>query len=248
MSGSSEPISPTLAATAARSWWDQHAVEYLEVHGPALKSRLQWGPEGWNEADLGLLGAVNGKRILEVGSGACQCSQWLAAEGAEAIATDISLQMLENAGSEIPRVCAESSSLPFANSFFDITFSSYGALPFVSNPVEVLKEWKRVTKSKIVFSVTHPFRWALRDDPNSLLIEKSYFDRTPYFERELGKISYIEFHRTIQDWVDIVQDAGLALERLVEPTWKDAPDWDGWSRKRGELIPGTLIVIAKIYE
>ena len=82
MSGSSELITPALAAAAARSWWDQHAFEYLDVHGPALKSRLQWGPEGWNEADLGLLGAVKGKRVLEVGSGACQCSQWLAMAGA----------------------------------------------------------------------------------------------------------------------------------------------------------------------
>jgi hypothetical protein len=97
-----------------------------------------------------------------------------------------------------------------------------------------------------VFSVTHPIRWALPDDPGpgGLTVQASYFDRTPYVELDpAGAVSYVEHHRTVGDRVREITAAGLALVDLVEPEWPKTNQqvWGGWSPLRGRLIPGTAI-------
>ncbi|HEY9251916.1 MAG TPA: hypothetical protein VIP06_04575 [Nocardioides sp.] len=58
--------------------WDRYADEYQATHGPFLgEAGFVWGPEGLTEADLGILGDISGKDVLELGSGACQCSRWV---------------------------------------------------------------------------------------------------------------------------------------------------------------------------
>lgn len=83
---------------AGRRWWDANAGEYLDEHGAFLgDDDFVWCPEGLREADARLLGDVAGRRVLEVGAGAAQCSRWLAAHGALAVATDVSGGMLRAA-------------------------------------------------------------------------------------------------------------------------------------------------------
>ena len=80
------------------------------------------------------------------------------------------------------------SALPFADGSFDLACSAYGALPFVADPVQVLREVRRVLRpgGRLVFSVTHPIRWAFPDEPGpeGLSVAASYFDRTPYVEQD----------------------------------------------------------------
>jgi hypothetical protein len=100
------------------------------------------------------------------------------------------------------------------------------------------------------FSVTHPIRWAFPDDPGpkGLRATRSYFDRTPYVEQDAaGHVLYAEHHRTLGDRVADLVNAGFVLERLVEPAWPDDADhvWGGWSRLRGRILPGTLILLAR---
>ena len=242
-------VSAASAAAAHRKWWDENASSYLAEHGEALAGRLQWGPEGVTEAELGLMGALSGKTVLEVGSGAGQCSQWLRSQGAEPITSDISFEMLKAGDPSLLKVQADGYLLPFADQSFDITFSSYGALPFLPNAPDVLREWARVTRERVIFSVTHPLRWALLDDPEDLTISRSYFDRSTYIERnEKNAVTYTEHHRTIGDWVSAIVGAGLSLEKIVEPEWPESntESWGAWSPKRGMLIPGTAIFVARV--
>ena len=99
---------------------------------------------------------------------------------------------------------------------------------------------------RFAFSVTHPIRWAMPDDPQEggLVVDSSYFDRTPYVEvDEAGTVRYVEHHRTLGDWVELLAGAGFALETLREPEWPPGHDrvWGGWGPVRGALIPGTAI-------
>lgn len=88
---------------AGRRWWDANAGEYLDEHGAFLgDDDFLWCPEGLRESEARLLGDVAGRRVLEVGAGAAQCSRWLAAHGALAVATDISAGMLA-AAAEVDR-------------------------------------------------------------------------------------------------------------------------------------------------
>jgi SAM-dependent methyltransferase len=149
-------------------------------------------------------------------------------------------------------VQADAAALPFADGSFDLACSAYGALPFVADPVRVLREVRRVLRpgGRFVFSVSHPIRWAFPDEPGpeGLTVSGSYFDRTPYVEQdEAGRAVYVEHHRTLGDRVRDVVASGFRLVDLVEPEWPawNGQEWGGWSPLRGNLIPGTAIFVCE---
>lgn len=252
------PAGQQESSRAQRSWWDAQADDYLHEHGTFLgDARFVWGPEGLTEAEAGLLGDVTGRRVLEVGSGAAQCARWLLAAGADPVALDVSGAMLRRGralgaadGLEVPMVQADATRLPFGDASFDLACSAYGGVPFVDDSAAVMREAARVLRpgGRWVFSVTHPLRWALRDDPGpeGLVVTSSYFDRTPYVEQdELGRATYVEHHRTLGDRVREVTAAGLRVLDVVEPEWPagNARTWGAWSPLRGRLVPGTAIFV-----
>jgi SAM-dependent methyltransferase len=254
---------PFETARANRDWWDVEADEYYAEHGSFLgDDDFVWGPEGLREAEAGLLGEVRGKTLLEIGAGAAQCSRYAARQGARVVATDLSAGMLRrgaalnrpftaSSGLSVPLAQCDATSLPFADHSFDIVFTAYGAVPFVADSAALMQQAARVLRpgGRFVFSTTHPIRWALPDDPGQagLTVTSSYFDRTPYLEREDGITTYVEHHRTMGDRVRELTAAGLSLIDLVEPEWPQENDqvWGGWSPFRGALIPGTAIFVCQ---
>jgi SAM-dependent methyltransferase len=241
---------------AARIGWDRMADEYQAEHGAFLGAAdFVWGPEGLREADAGLLGPVAGRRWLEVGGGAAQCARWIHAQGALVVALDVSARQLqhgrrlsEETGIGVPLLQADACRLPMADGSIDGAFSAYGALPFIADIRPALAELCRVLRpgSPWVFSVSHPVRWAFPDDPgpSGLTATGSYFDRRAYLEVVDGEVVYAEHHRTVGDWVAACVAAGFEIRSLLEPQWPADLDrtWGGWSRLRGERLPGTLIL------
>lgn len=254
-------VDAAVTERANRVDWDRSADDYQATHGAFLgDARFVWSPEGLDEAEAGLLGEVTGLRVLEVGCGAAQCARWLVDQGAEAVGLDLSHRQLQHArrldeatGIAVPTVCATASRIPFSNASFDLACSAFGALPFVADVHVVFAEVARVLRpgGSWVFSVTHPVRWMLPDDPSSegLRVVRSYFDRTPYVETdELGEVSYVEHHRTIGDWVRAVVGAGFLLRDVVEPSWPSGHDrvWGGWGPERGHMVPGTAVLVTQL--
>jgi SAM-dependent methyltransferase len=236
---------------ANRAWWDGWAAGYQETH-EAFLAGFVWGPEGLREDLAGLLGPVEGRDVLEIGAGAAQCSTWLTDRGARCVALDLSAAMLRHAPATTRRVQADAARLPLPDASFDVAFTAYGVFAFTPVADQVLADVARVLRpgGRWVFSVTHPFRWAFPDDPGEtgLRASLSYFDRRPYVERDpSGGVGYAEFHRTVGDWVRLLVAAGFRLLDLVEPEWPVDLDeeWDGWSRLRGERIPGTAIFVCQ---
>lgn len=259
-----KPVRATLSANeslrASRSWWDAEAGAYQAEHGAFLgDAEFLWCPEGLREADARLLGEVAGRRILEVGAGAAQCSRWLAAHGAHPVAVDVSQSQLAQAQSLDTRtgirtilVLADAQRLPFADECFDLACSAYGAVPFVADSGAVMREVARILRpgGRWVFSVTHPIRWSFLDDPGprGLTASTSYFDRSPYVEVDFdGRPTYVEHHRTLGDRVREIVAAGLVIDDLIEPEWPADHErsWGQWSKLRGELIPGTAIFLTR---
>ncbi len=247
---------------ANRHWWDGAADWYQHEHGEFLgDARFLWSPESVYEDDVQLLGPVKGRRVLEVGCGAAQCSRWLAAQGAQVVGFDLSARQLAHArriddalGLEPLRlVQADATVLPFADETFDIACSAFGAVPFVEDSATVMREAARVLRpgGRWVFAVPHPFRWCLPDDPGEggLRVRDSYFDRRAYVEQdEDGVATYVEHHRTLGDRVRELTAAGLLLRDLVEPEYPEDLDdrWGGgWSKLRGRLVPGTAIFVTE---
>ncbi len=252
-------VSDTESRIASRRWWDADADDYQDEHGAFLGDvDFVWCPEGLREADAGLLGPVTGRRVLELGCGAAAAARWLATQGAEVTAMDLSAGMLRHAalaadrsGVRVPLVLADALALPFADSAFDIVCTAFGALPFVADSGAVMAEVHRVLRpgGRWVFSITHPMRWIFWDEPGEegLIARNSYFDRRPYVEQDgAGVPGYVEQHRTLGDRVRELVGAGFVLDDLVEPEWPDGHEqiWGQWSPLRGRLFPGTAIFVA----
>lgn len=256
------PVDETESRTANGPDWDRYADEYQATHGEFLgDAGFLWGPEGVREDDLGALGDVAGKDVLEIGSGAGQCSRWVRTHGGRGFGLDLSHRQLQHSrrldeatGTAVPSVLATGTDLPFADASFDVVFSSFGALQFVSDLEQCLDEVVRVLRrpGRLVFSITHPTRWSFPDDPGEggLTATQSYWDRTPYVEVDdaTGLVSYVEHHRTLGDWVGLLARRGFMVRDLHEPEWPAGHDrvWGGWSRVRGTLTPGTAIFVATL--
>ncbi|WP_084252658.1 class I SAM-dependent methyltransferase [Devriesea agamarum] len=245
-------------SAAHRNFWDVEAPSYIAEHRHDLGDvELSWGPERLLERDAQLLGPLEELRrgrVLEVGCGAAQGSRWLLSQGIDVIGCDLSRGMLDQArrlddesGICVPTVQADILKLPFEDASFTHVFTSYGAFPFVADLDTALRQVARVLcdGGRFVASVSHPVRWAFPDDPSErgLRADRPYFDRTPYTEHdEQGRLSYSEHHRTLGDWVRHLVAAGFTIVDLVEPEWSPhARTWGGWSKVRGEILPGTAI-------
>lgn len=268
--GYDRPVGATETTTANRRWWDAEAEAYYAEHGAFLgDADLVWGPEGVREESLGVLGELEGRLVLEFGAGAAQGARYAADRGARVVATDLSMGMLrraaridaargdaapcseQEAGPMVPLAQADACALPFPDDTFDIVFSAYGAVPFVADGALLVRECARVLRpgGRLVFSTTHPIRWAFPDAPGEagLTATMSYFDRTPYSERSDAGLEYAEHHRTLGDRIRDIAAAGLRLVDLVEPEWpaENTATWGGWSPLRGRLLPGTAIFVCE---
>jgi SAM-dependent methyltransferase len=270
-------IAQQSAVAANRRWWDDEADTYQAEHGAFLAgvgdlseagaagaADFVWCPEGLREADVQLLGPLEGlagRRVLEIGCGAAQCGRWLARYGVKVVATDVSGGQLRHAQAAInaapdwpaPQlVQADAGALPMADASVDLAFSAFGAIPFVTDSAAVMREIARVVRpgGRWVFSTNHPMRWCMLDDPgpDGLVIERSYFDRGSYIERaEDGTAVYVESHRTIGDRIRELVAAGFRVLDVIEPEWPADHDriWGQWSPLRGKLFPGTAIFVAE---
>ena len=251
------PVTETESRRANGPDWDRYADEYQATHGEFLgDTGFVWGPEGLTEDVAGILGPVAGRDVLEVGSGAGQCSRWIRTQGGRSFGIDLSLRQLQHSrridlgsGVAVPSVLGTATALPFADDSFDVVFSSFGALQFVRDLDVAVAEAARVLRpgGRFAFSITHPTRWMFPDDPGEagLVASQSYWDRTPYVEvdEESGEVSYVEHHRTLGDWVTVLAGAGFRITTLLEPEWPAGHDrvWGGWSGTRGRFTPGTAI-------
>jgi ubiquinone/menaquinone biosynthesis C-methylase UbiE len=242
--------------------WDRYADEYQATHGGFLgDTGFVWGPEGMTEDEAGVLGPVDGRDVLEIGSGAGQCSRWVRRHGGRSIGLDLSLRQLQHSlridqesGIAVPSVLGTATDLPFADDSFDVVFCSFGALQFIADIEVAVAETARVLRpgGRFAFSITHPPRWSFPDDPSEagLTARSSYWDRTPYVEvdDETGLVSYVEHHRTLGDWVALLAGRGFRIVALLEPEWPADHDrvWGGWSRVRGLVTPGTAVFAADL--
>lgn len=145
-----------------RQLWNDWSDEYQEIHGPQLDTRpLAWGLWALPEAEVGALGDIRDKDVLELGCGGGQWSLFLAEAGAHPVGLDLSERQLAAAKrrmrSPYSLVHGDGEHLPFADATFDLVLSDHGAMSW-ADPYQTIPEVTRVTKpgGRLVFNASTP--------------------------------------------------------------------------------------------
>jgi SAM-dependent methyltransferase len=206
-------------------------------------STLERFGAGWQRAAehadlLSLLPPVDGARILDLGCGAGQLAHHLASVGAaEVIAVDLSERMLALARAQWahPRVTHRREAvetLVFAPGRFELIVSSL-LLHYVDDYrglVQRVADWL-TAGGVLVFSTEHPLYtarlpgdgWVLADDGRRTGWRIDHYADEGARNEEWFVSGVRKVHRTFGTLVNGLVDAGLAVERVIEPV----PD-EGW--------------------
>ena len=140
----------------------------------------------------------------------------------------------------------------FEDESFDVVVSVH-VMSYVERALECVREVRRVLVPGGVLgmSMHHPID-ASTSDAAPYGWNKPYFQvRTDWAWRSLGgeAAPFTSHHRTVADWFELVTEAGLRVERLLEPRPTEHVIWRGeeYSAKL-DWVPGTLIVVARRIE
>lgn len=240
-----------------RRRWDATAEEFqADIDLPVA---VNWDGFGdVTEADLGILGDVEDKRVLELGCGGGQCSVALAERGADVVGVDFSRSQLAFArelaadrGVDVEFLLADVTDLGmFPDGAFDVAFNAF-VYQWVGDLAGALAEARRVLVpgGQFAFALDHPlFRVA---DSETHAIEDSYFETGRRVYPDEGQdADLIVHHRTVSEVVNAVLDGGFELESLHEPGSADPDDYrhDPWGLHSPELrakLPFSLVVDAR---
>jgi SAM-dependent methyltransferase len=229
-----------------RAYWDRISDWYQAKHGAFIgQSEPRWGNWQIPEDELGILGDMAGKDVLEFGCGAAQWSILLARRGARPVGLDNSARQLAHArelmaaaGVDFPLVHASAEAVPLPDASFDIVFCDHGAMSF-ADPYRTVPEAARLLRPGGLFAFSHasPILDLCRaedtDHPGQALAN-DYFTLFR-FEDDDGAV---QFQLPYGEWIRLFRRHGFAVEDLVEPrpaedaasTYFDAQD-RAWARR-----------------
>jgi SAM-dependent methyltransferase len=204
-----------------RTFWNTTSDAYQAAHGVVLRREaLAWGVWRVPESEIGILGEVTGRRVLELGCGAAQWTLALRERGAQAVGVDLSEQQLAHArraagSSGVPLVQGDAERLPFAGGSFDVVFSDHGAIVF-AQPEPTVAEASRVLKPGGVcaFCMSTPIRDICFDPSAGTVTDRlarDYFGLSGFEDGES-----IEYQRPYGSWIRLFRAHSLVVEDLVE--------------------------------
>jgi SAM-dependent methyltransferase len=207
----------------SKKYWETQSKGYQEDSKIPIK--IHYGPGAPFEDKLKLLGNLKGKKVLEVGCGGAQCGIAMAKKGAKVTGIDISEEQLKFAKNlaeknkvNIKFIQRDFRKFPEIKSGSqDIVFSAF-ALQYADNLVGTLKEIKRVLKKNGIFvlSMDHPFFRVISE-------KQSYFDTGKH-----AGGNFIVYDHTVSELFNTLLQAGLSVEKIIEPDSRKRYKGDLW--------------------
>ena len=241
-----------------RQSWNTISRAYQEQYQISTDS-LVYGPRCPDEAELQLLGDVEGLRVIVVGCGGGQDCIVLAKQGARVIGIDLSdkqieygRRLAEREGAQVTLLQGNAEELIGIEDESQDLAVSLNALSYVERIDRAFTETFRVLRSgsPFVFSVHHPFFASLEGGPPYGVVN-SYWQNEQDWQWDFPEKSVSarlrSWHRPVSEWFSLLTDAGFRVERLLEPPPidKGPTAWDkGYNLEKMRLIPATLIVKA----
>lgn len=241
-----------------RAAWNAIAAAYQERHNLPTDTLL-YGVRCPSEDELGLLGEVEGRRVLVLGCGGGQDAIALARRGAQVVGIDLSdeqirfaRELAQKEGLEVPFVQGNVEELPDVDAESQDVVVSAHTLNYVEHVDRCFAEVFRVLRpgGLFVFSVQHPMDACL-DDHSPYCMDKGYWETQHDWEWEYMEAGLKErfrsWYRTVADWFALLQEAGFQVERLLEPPPPSEPptetdlSWGEAEVEKTSMVPATLI-------
>lgn len=221
---------------------------------------VTYGPGIPTEAELRLVGSVEGRRVIDLGCGAGHASVAFARAGAKVIAVDPSAEQVEatrqaavEAEVRVEVQQADLAELAFVRGEVDVVYAAY-SLAEVPDIDRVFRQVHRVLRpdASLVFSLPHPAFTMFVAGPSALQPAagsppsplRRYHDDAPYTV-DRGGDRVTDVPRTISAVFTSLHRANFRVDHLLEPParrdqvaddrWTDAMEW----------VPPTLILRAR---
>ncbi|QSH40222.1 class I SAM-dependent methyltransferase [Lentisphaerota bacterium ZTH] len=241
------------------AYWDRFAAEYQQKTQISCKD-FHYGPLIPGDKQLGLLPELkSGAKSLELACGAAQNSIYLAGQGVECTALDISVEQLKRAAAladiekaDINFFQLDLEELIPAIGCFDLIHSAYG-LNFTAELEKVISCCAEMLTAQgiLLFSLPHPLFSAefLELDGEDGLFLRNYMNIPPE-ERydEYGVLIERSFFHGISEISALLDANGLSILRIAEPAACLEPPYTSqvWEQYREQFdkFPSTLIVKA----
>jgi SAM-dependent methyltransferase len=206
--------------------WTKANAEHTDARAAEAwaKAEIDWGIFGYPESELGVIGDVAGKDVVELGCGTAYFSAWLAKRGARPVGVDPTPAQLETArrmqeetGITFPLVEAPAEAVPLPDASFDLAVSEYGASLWAV-PERWLAEASRLLRpgGRLVF-LTNSVLVILCSPDEGAAVEQLI---RPQFEglyrMEWPGEEGVEYHPTHGEWIRLLRENGFDVEALVE--------------------------------
>lgn len=208
-----------------RELWDQVNEQFSGPDGLHLWRRddIVWGLLATPECQVGVLGDVAGRSVVELGCGTAHVSAWLARRGARVVAVDQSAAQLASAraaqaehGDRFALVQADAERVPLVARCADLVVSEHGA-PAWCEPQAWIAQAARLLRpgGRLVF---------LTNSPVSAMCVPAEGgpagDRLLRGPDDLATITWpgggVEHHPTHSQWIQVLTDHGFVVESLRE--------------------------------
>jgi SAM-dependent methyltransferase len=239
-----EPAAATPLTSRSFTAWPAWADLSLES--------VHYGPDIPTEAELRLLGRLEGKRVLELGCGGGPAAVAMAKQGARVIAVDESIEQMTHARrlAEREDVKLELHQGDLADLAFvradtiDVALSVY-ALGSVDDLDRVFRQVHRVLKPEapLVLSLAHPAYTAVDPSTEPPVLRRRWFDQSPVPWPDGGG-SADQAHSVTHVFTSLHR-ANFRVDALLEPEpggglprsrhWTPAMAW----------VPSTIILRAR---
>ncbi len=218
-----------------------------------------YGPLCADENELGLLGDVRGKRVVELGCGDGKSLLYLHQHGAaELCGLDLSGEQIANAkalcdeheiAADLFRApMEENPGIPLAH--YDIALSLYA----LGWSVDLQASLNRIASylrpgGILVFSWEHPVFRCLKSRGKELVMQHSYSEEGPIESMSWNGGPIVMHARKLSTFLNAIIASGLQIEKVVEA---DLHEGDGlrdyprrwYSKDRAKLMPTTVIIKA----